>query len=129
MSVTVNTEASTETISQPISYIWYLIQFQNNKVQVLINSGSEINIMTLVYAAELSFTTRITSIGAQKIDSLLLETYSMILARFSTQDSLEKVSFFEDTFLLADTSIEVVLKILFLVFNNTDFRFCTEKFN
>ncbi len=38
--------------------------------------------MTLAYAAKLDFITQKTSVGAQKIDSLPLETYSMASASF-----------------------------------------------
>lgn len=68
--------------------------------------------MILVYKAKLGFTTQKTSIGAQKIDDIALETYSMALARFSIQDSLKRVLFFEKTFLLANISIEVILEML-----------------
>ncbi len=47
----------------------------------------------------------------------------MTLARFSLQDSLGKVWFFEETFLLADTSMEVVLGMPFLSLSNADVEF------
>ncbi len=46
-------------------------------MRALINSGSEVNIMTLAYTAKLGPTTRKTNIGAQKIDGLPLKTYCM----------------------------------------------------
>ena len=79
--------------------------------------------MILAYIAELGFTTQKTSVGAQKIDGLLLETYGMASTRFLVQDSLKKVWFFEETFLLADTSMKLVLKMPFLFFSNTDVKF------
>ncbi len=39
--------------------------------------------MTLAYVAELGLTIQKTSVSAQKIDGLLLETYNMASARFS----------------------------------------------
>ncbi len=51
----------------------------------------------------------------------------MVSASFSIQDSLGKVRFFEETFLLRDTSMEVVLGMLFLAFSNADFQFSAEK--
>ncbi len=83
--------------------------------------------MTPAYAAELGFTTRKTSIGAHKIDGLLLETHGMTSARFSIQDNVGRIRFFEETFLLADTSIEVILGIIFLTLSNVDFQFDTKK--
>ena len=51
----------------------------------------------------------------------------MASARFLLQDSLGKIWFFEETFLLADTSIEVVLGMLFHFFSNADIQFGAEK--
>ncbi len=74
--------ASLETL-QCIPYIWYLVQIQGSpNVKALIDSGSEVNAMTPTYVAELGFTTRKTSVGAQKIDGSPLETYSMASASF-----------------------------------------------
>ena len=47
----------------------------------------------------------------------------MVLAGFSVQDKLTKVQFFEKTFLVADTSIEVVLGMFFLTLSNVDVQF------
>lgn len=40
-----------------VFYIYYLVQFQKNKllIQALINSGSKIDAMTLAYAKQLDF--------------------------------------------------------------------------
>ncbi len=83
--------------------------------------------MTPAYIAELGLTTQKTSIKAQKIDGLPLETYSMVSARFLLQDNLERVQFFEETFLLADISMEVVLGMAFLTFSNANFQFSAKK--
>lgn len=79
--------------------------------------------MTPIYTAKLSLITQKTSIRAQKIDFTPLETYSHGSADFLLQDSLETIRFFEEPFLLANTSMEVVLQISFLSFNNTDIKF------
>ncbi len=83
--------------------------------------------MTPAYIAELGFTTWKTSIEVQKIDGLLLETYGMASASFSLQNSLGRVWFFKITFLLTDTSMEVVLGILFLAFSNANIQFHIEE--
>ncbi len=66
-------------------YIQYLVQFQEGQpnIKALIDSGSEINAMTPVYAVKLGLTARKTSVGAQKIDGLPLKTYGMVSASFS----------------------------------------------
>ena len=79
--------------------------------------------MTPTHAAKLRLVTQKTDIGAQKIDGLALVTYGMVLAGFSVQDKLERVQFFEETFLLADTSMEVVLGMRFLTFSNVNMQF------
>ena len=47
----------------------------------------------------------------------------MILASFQLEDTLEKAQFFQETFLLADLYIEVVLEMLFLNLSNADIKF------
>ncbi len=83
--------------------------------------------MTPAYAAELGLATQKTSVGVQKIDGSPLETHGMTSARFSIRDSLGRVRFFEENFLLADTSMEVVLEMPFLVLSNADFWFGVEE--
>ncbi len=65
--------------------------------------------MTLVYVVELGLTIWKTSVGAKKIDDLPLETHNMTSARFLLQDSLRRVWFFKEIFLLTDTSMEMGL--------------------
>ena len=47
--------------------------------------------------------------GAQKIDSSLLKTFEMAILGFQIIDKLSKEDLFQETFLLADTSIKVIL--------------------
>ncbi len=94
----------------------------------LIDSGSEVNAITPVYAAELGLTTRKTSVGGQKIDGSPPETYDMVSTCFLLQDSLGTIRFFEGTFMLANTSMEVILGMLFLALSNADLQFSAEKF-
>ncbi len=83
--------------------------------------------MTPAYVTELGLTTQKTSVGAQKINGSSLETYGMVTAGFSLQDSQGRVRFFEEIFLLANTSIEMVLGMPFLAIINADFQFGTEE--
>lgn len=70
--------------------------------------------MTLAYVAKLDLTRQKIDVGAQKIDSSTLITYRIVIARFSVKDKLEKIWFFEITFVLANINIEVVLEMFFL---------------
>ncbi len=126
--MTISLEADASALApkalQWVPYIRYPVRFQEDQpMRVLIDSGSEVNTITPAYAVELGLITRKTSVKAQKIDGLPLETHDMASARSSLQDSLERVRFFEETFLLADTSIEVVLGMPFLSFSNVDVEF------
>ncbi len=77
---------------QRVSCIRYPVRFQEGQaIRALIDFGSEVNAMTPAYATELGLTTRNTSVGAEKIDGLPLETYSMVSASFSLQNSLGRV--------------------------------------
>ena len=51
----------------------------------------------------------------------------MVSASFLLQDCLVRTRFFEKTFLLADTSMEMVPTMRFLAFSNADFLFGVEK--
>ena len=102
--------------------IHYLMQFQKYKevIRVLINSGSKINVITLVYVSKLRLMVQKTDMKTQKIDSLLLEIYKIVIAAFQVLNKLGKARFFQETFLLTNTRMEVILEIHLLIFSNTD---------
>lgn len=62
-------------------------------------------------------------IGAQKIDRSSLVTYGMVIAGFQVLDKLSRTCFFQEIFLLTNTSINIILGISFLTFNNVDVMF------
>ncbi len=124
MSMIVSSEANIGPL-QRVPYIRYPVQCQEDQLEVkaLINFGSEVNVMTPAFVAKLGLRPRPINVRAQKIDGSPLETHGMVSARLSFQDSLRRVWFFEETFLLADTSMEVVLGMPFLSFSNVDVEF------
>lgn len=79
--------------------------------------------MILIFVAKLGLNPRLTHLGAHKIDDLLLKTYGIILAVFSIQNSWRIIHLFEATFLLANTSMEVVLKTFFLSLDDTNIEY------
>ena len=103
--------------------IHYLVQFKKNKVQALINLRSEVNAINPAYAKKLGLRVRQTDVRAKKIDGSYLNIFGIVIASFLLQNKLGKVRFFQETFLVADIRIEVVLRILFLTFSNADIRF------
>lgn len=106
--------ASLKTL-QKVPSIQYQFKFQNGqlKIKTLINSNNKVNTITLAYTIKLDFIIQKTSFKAQKINGSLLEIFNIVLACFLLQDNLEKVCFFEKTFLLADINIEIVLELWF----------------
>lgn len=75
----------------------------------------------------LGFTLWKMDISIQKINSCTSINYEMIIAEFSVQKKLGKVLLFEETFLVSDTSIKVVLEMPFLTFSDVDTRFAEKE--
>ena len=51
----------------------------------------------------------------------------MVLASFQIQDKLGTARFFQETFLLANISVEVVLGMSFVTLSNADIQFAEKK--
>ena len=103
--------------------ICYPINCGKKSVSALLDSSNKVNAVHPVFAKELGFPIRPTDVGAQKIDGTMLETYEMVVAIFSVEDKANQVKFFEETFLVANVSPEVVLGMSFLTLSgaNVDF--------
>ena len=119
------TEASKEdkVALVQVSCIHYPLHFRKdnqNKVQALIDYGSKVNTMIPAYILKLGLRVRQTNVGAQKIDGSTLKTFEIVLASFQIEDKLGRARFFQETFLLADISVEVVLEIFFLTLSNAN---------
>ena len=113
-----------------VPYIYYPVQFRKDKratIWALIDSGSKINAMTLAFAKQLGLQVRKTDVGAQKIDGSLLRTFGMVIAGFQVENKFGRVRFFQESFLLAETSMEVVLRVPFLAFSNANIQFAEKE--
>ena len=64
--------------------------------------------MNPAYAKQPSFQVWKTDVEAQKINGLLLQTFGIVIAGFQVDDKLGRAKFFQELFLLAKTSMEVV---------------------
>ena len=123
MLVTDAKETQKVRVLDRVPYICYPMQFWKNmgkNVLVLLNSKSEVNVMTLVYTTQLGLKVQKTNIVIQKIDKSLLKTYSIVIAAFQILNKLRRFWFFQKTFLLTDISVKVVFGIPFLTFSNAD---------
>ena len=103
--------------------IRYPINFGKQSVLALFDSSSEVNAAHPAFAKELGLPVRPTDVGAQKIDSTTLDTYGMVVAAFSVKYKINRVRFFEETFLVANVSPEVVLWMPFLTLSDADVDF------
>ena len=107
------TDSGKEIVKVPC--IYYPVQFQEGRkqVKVLLNSGSKVNAISFVYVEKLGLKTRKTNVGAQKIDGAALKTFGIVIADFQVEDKGSRPRFFQETFLVANTKFEVVLRMLF----------------
>ena len=76
--------------------------------------------MTPGYASKLGLKVRFTNIKVQKIDGSTLKTFEMVLTSFQVKDMLRRARFFQETFLLADINMKIVLEMFFLTFSNAN---------
>ena len=82
--------------------------------------------MSSAYVERLGLKTRKTNVGAQKIDGFALETFEIVIADFQVEDKGGRPRFFQETFLVADTKFEVVLRMPFLKISNANIAFAKE---
>ena len=112
-----------EKVVVKVLCIYYLVQFQEEQVRALFNSGSKVNAINPDYVWKLGLKIRKTNVGAQKIDGSALETFEMVITDFQIEDKASRPRFFQETFLVADTKFEVILGMPFLKINNADVSF------
>lgn len=119
-----------KVVLKRVLYIHYLLCFhkeKKNKMQALINCSSKINTMTLTYISKLGSRVRQINAGAQKINDSTFETFEIILVSFQVENRAERACFSQETFLLADTSMKMILGMPYLTFSNTDIKFAKKK--
>ena len=89
----------------------------------MLDSSSKVNAINLDYAWKLGLKIQKTNLVAQKIDSFTLETFGMVIADFQVENKANRLRFFQETFLVADTKFEVILEMLFLKISNANMLF------
>ena len=105
--------------------IRYSITFWKKSVSMsaLFNLGNEVNAIHPALAQKLGLPIRLTDVGVQKIDGIILETFGIIVIAFSVTDKANRIRFFEETFLVANVSPEVVFEMPFLILSGVDVNF------
>ena len=112
-------------IQYPITFLGGITQDDSvlDLMSALLDLDSEVNAMHPAFVERLGLLVRTTNVGAQKIDGTTLETYGMVVAAFSVTNQANKVRFFEEIFLVANVSPDVVLGIPFLILSGADVKF------
>lgn len=68
-----------------------IIKNQVHKIKAWFDSNNEVNAITPAYTTQLDLKPKLTHVGTQKINDLVLETHNMILISFLLYDSLKRV--------------------------------------
>lgn len=79
--------------------------------------------MHLAYIMALGLYVKISDLITHKINKSHFDTFGMIITGFSVENKLGRVQFFQRTFLLANTNIEIVVVMSFLIFKSEDISF------
>ena len=79
------------------------------------------------FAEKLAFMVQTSNVGTQKIDGNTLEIYGMIVMTLLVIDQADRIKFFEETFLVANISPDMVLERLFLTLSSADINFLKRK--
>lgn len=119
----INPKLSKNIEIQWVLYIYYSTQFVKFSIKVLINSSSKVNVMQPNFARKINFYICKTNVSTQKIDGSRLMIYRMVIALFQLDNKDKKSHFFKKTFLLANISIDVALKMFFLILSNIEVNF------
>ena len=126
LATSVPVTGSDEEVNVRVLCIHYPVQFQEEQIKALFDSGSKVNAINPDYAQRLRLKIQKTNIRAQKIDGSTLKTFAMIIADFQVENKANRPRFFQEIFLMADTIFEVILGMLFLKISNMDISFGKE---
>ena len=89
----------------------------------LFDSSIKVNAIHPPFTQELGFLIRSINVGVQKIDGNILDTYGIIVVAFLVINKVNRIRFFEKTFLVANISPKVVFRIFFLTLSSADIDF------
>lgn len=79
------------------------------------------------FTKKLGFCIQKTKVNAQKIDDSPLEIFGIVIASFIINDKDKNFRFFEETFLLADISMNITFEMFFLILKNIQINFNNRK--
>ena len=124
------TDTSRKTTLKRVLCIWYLVEFrqkndkdENKDMSALIDLGNKVNAIHSAYATKLGLRARKIDLNTKKIDGSYLDIFKIIIVDSLVKHKLGTVQFFQETFLLANICLEVVLGIPLLTLSKEDIRF------
>lgn len=122
--------STTKEVWKCIFCIYYLVFFWKalKKIWALFDFENKVNIITPTYAVKLGFFIKKTNVKTQKINKSALKMLRIVLDNYQAQDKLSKLCFFQETFVVADISKNLFLKMTFLTFSNVYTNFVKKKF-
>lgn len=84
--------------------------------------------MSQIYTTKLGFFNQKANVRALKINESALKTFKMIIADLQIQNKMDKLYFFQKTFLIANTKMKLNLRIFFLILSNANIYFSKKNF-
>ena len=103
--------------------ICYPTNFRKKSLLALFDLSSKVNVVHPAFAKELGFFIRLTDVGVQKINGTILNVYRIVVASFLVKNKANQVRFFENTFLVANVSPEIVLGMSSLTLSSVNVDF------
>ena len=126
------TKAIIENTFQPlesVSHMHHPFYFPKNphETRALIELDNKFNLTSPAFVAKLDLKVRKIDIKAQKIDGSIFIIFKMASINFQVEDKLDKIQFCQETFVVANTTLEVIFEMLFFIFNNIDIQFALKE--
>lgn len=94
---------------------------------MLFDSKSKVNTLYSIFTKKLGLSIQPTDVETQKIDGTTPNIYKIIVAAFLVTDKANEIRFFHETFLIANISLEIVFRMLFLTLNSINIDFLNQK--
>ena len=106
-----------------VPYIRYHNIVWKKSVLALYDLGNKVNTLYLAFAKELGLSIRPIDIGAPNMDNITLDINKIVVLVFSMTNKANQKKNFEKIFLVANVSLEAVLRKFFLTLNSTKVDF------
>lgn len=123
VSKEIDAKAHKESEVQHIPYIYHPTQVGEFPIKILFDSGNKVNAIKPSFAKKLSLRIDKTNVSSQKIDGSRLETYGIIIVFFQVYNKDGKFCYFEETFLLANITMDLAFEIAFFILSNVKINF------